>query len=65
MENAALACSKWIKNKFSIQHKFIFLCGNGNNGGDGLAIARNLSKMDIHLYVLNTLLKENQVRIIS
>ena len=44
MENAALACSKWIKNKFSIQHKFIFLCGNGNNGGDGLAIARNLSK---------------------
>ena len=44
MENAAKACSQWIKNKYSLRNKFIFLCGNGNNGGDGLAIARNLSK---------------------
>ena len=44
MENAAKACSKWIKNRYSVKYKFIFLCGNGNNGGDGLAIARNMIK---------------------
>lgn len=45
MENAAMACSNWIRNKYPASKKFIFLCGNGNNGGDGLAIARIISKL--------------------
>ena len=44
MENAAMACSNWIRYKYLASRKFIFLCGNGNNGGDGLAIARIISK---------------------
>ena len=44
MENAAMACSNWIRNRYLTSRKFIFLCGNGNNGGDGLAIARIISK---------------------
>jgi NAD(P)H-hydrate epimerase len=42
MERAATACCKWLIGKnFGLQHFRIF-CGKGNNGGDGLAIARLL-----------------------
>lgn len=39
MENAAKEVTDRIVN---LGHKFIIFCGNGNNGGDGLAIARKL-----------------------
>lgn len=39
MENAANEVFKKIVNS---DDKFIIFCGNGNNGGDGLAIARKL-----------------------
>ncbi len=40
MERAATACYQWlIQNNFAEKHFRIF-CGKGNNGGDGLAIAR-------------------------
>ena len=42
MENAALGCVEWIVEKFRQPQKTVILCGNGNNGGDGLAIARHL-----------------------
>ena len=42
MERASHLCSDWILKKFDTEHSFIVVCGNGNNGGDGLCIARHL-----------------------
>jgi NAD(P)H-hydrate epimerase len=42
MERAAAASCKWIRDHYTVQHPFIIFCGTGNNGGDGLAIARLL-----------------------
>lgn len=42
MERAAHACVKWIKDHFTGTTPFYIFCGTGNNGGDGLAIARLL-----------------------
>lgn len=40
MERAATACSGWLlQNNYK---SFVFFCSTGNNGGDGLAIARLL-----------------------
>ncbi len=42
MERAANACTRYLLKKFTDEHEFIIFCGKGNNGGDGLAIARHL-----------------------
>lgn len=42
MERAALKCSQWIIKNYGIKNSFKVYCGLGNNGGDGLAIARQL-----------------------
>jgi len=42
MERAAVKCVNWIKDHFPKDTLFVTLCGTGNNGGDGLAIARLL-----------------------
>lgn len=44
MENAAMAVVKRIEERFEIKNlNTAIFCGKGNNGGDGLAIARLLS----------------------
>jgi NAD(P)H-hydrate epimerase len=43
MENAGLGCVHWLRSKFSGRKpKTLILCGSGNNGGDGVVIARHL-----------------------
>ena len=54
MERAASACSNWITKKYTKSHKFLIFCGTGNNGGDGLVIARQLfwQGYAVHLYIV-------------
>lgn len=56
MENAAEGIFNRIVHK---GEKFIFFCGTGNNGGDGLAIARKLilAGKTVSIYVCGSILK--------
>lgn len=56
MENAALACVEELKNDFNLSLcKVAIFCGKGNNGGDGLAIAKHLynAGIDVNVYLVN------------
>lgn len=50
MERASKKCVDWIITH-SFQHSFKIFCGKGNNGGDGLAIARLLYQKNIPVEV--------------
>lgn len=55
MERAAQAFTNWLRAKYNPADKKIkIFCGLGNNGGDGLAIARQLINLnyDIEVFVL-------------
>ena len=45
MERAARKCVHWIVNNYSKEHDILILLGPGNNGGDGLVIARVLKHL--------------------
>src|SRR5437762_2322659 len=51
MERAAAACVSWIEKKFNRAYSFLVFCGLGNNGGDGLAIARLLKRSGFKVQV--------------
>jgi hydroxyethylthiazole kinase-like uncharacterized protein yjeF len=52
MERAAERCSEWIVNHLGYTQMFVAVCGPGNNGGDGLAIARQLHERGLEVEVL-------------
>lgn len=56
MERAAAACTEWIRKNTRAEDRFLILCGKGNNGGDGLAIARMLFDLGrkVRIFVLET-----------
>ena len=54
MERAAMGCVEWLKKNISPSSRLMIFCGPGNNGGDGLAIARMMLMLGFRLdiYVL-------------
>ncbi len=56
MERAAGQLYSWISDRYGISEHFAIFAGPGNNGGDGLALARMLGvngyKADVHLVKL-------------
>ena len=55
MERAATRCVDWLRDTFPKDALFVVLCGIGNNGGDGLAIARLLRQRSfgVKAFLLN------------
>src|SRR5215204_5623 len=54
MERAATKCFEWLDGNGWFVHSFAIFCGKGNNGGDGLAIARMLADRGckVSVYIL-------------
>jgi len=51
MEHAANGISQFIYQKFVKNSKIIVVCGSGNNGADGIALARLLhGDYDVHIF---------------
>jgi NAD(P)H-hydrate epimerase len=46
MERASLQITNWLVQRFSTEQKLLFFAGPGNNGGDALAIARQMADLD-------------------
>jgi hydroxyethylthiazole kinase-like uncharacterized protein yjeF len=54
MENAGFAVVSTLKEKFQdlSQQKVLVVAGKGNNGGDGLVVARQLFNIGINIQIL-------------
>lgn len=61
MENAARSILEILKDKFDLSGKtsVSILCGKGNNGGDGFAIARHLANLGCNVKVFYFSLPKN------
>ncbi len=55
MERAAEALADWLTGHYSPRVKMACICGTGNNGGDGLALARLLHdrRYDASVYIVH------------
>ena len=51
MERAASKCAEWITENYRDIESVCIFCGKGNNGGDGLVIARLLTEQNISVSV--------------
>ena len=59
MERAAGACVDFIKEKEFDQSHICVVCGSGNNGGDGFAIARIFAESGVRVTVIMAGSKEH------
>ncbi len=60
MERAATAFVTWFTHKFNTKSPVIIVCGNGNNGGDGMAIARLLWQKEHRVEVFFSKIATNE-----
>lgn len=51
MERACRAFESWFTERFDVTHRIGIVCGTGNNGGDGLGIARLLYESGYNVQV--------------
>ncbi len=59
MERASQSCTDWIIKNFNKNQKIKIFVGQGNNGGDGLAIARQLKEKNFFIEVFIMKISEN------
>lgn len=62
MERAALSVFDYIKDKFDKRTSFLVVVESGNNGGDGVALARllHLDGYDVEIYWINEIDKKSE-----
>ncbi len=60
MERAALAFTYWFTNIYDSEKNVFVFCGTGNNGGDGLAIARLLHQRFFNVQVFICKISKNE-----
>lgn len=59
MERASLAAARWILANYSRHQSVCIVCGTGNNGGDGMAIARLLFDFGFKVNLFSVAVNEN------